>query len=408
MKKFVKKKPDDEAVETRYLIRNNTLIMGAYVGTVTESQIIGQALCDVQKTKQLRVAYTTEEIAKYTNLSLSSSIYSTLHTAVEHLLNCKIILHDAKEKKTEGFVIITYCSYEKGILSLEINSHVLPYLIDPKPPFTKTDLNELKKFGGMRKSKNFSLRLYEVISTSLYLIDSKGMTNVNQYYSLSELKIRTGLVREINDQLEEYVDKNGYTPEALSIAGDLYPVWGEFKRRILDPAIDDINKKQSMDLDYEARCAGRGKKVLGITLCIKRANESQAPDNNDNNEQPETAAENTDLFQAVRNMIPIPLPNKDIETIITVAEGDIDRISCAAKIVWDYKARQESIGKGVGNYTGLLRSAIVDHWTTVPITTTPSPKNKKRRSRGSSHLEKFGFENNDYDFDKLEAEIVSN
>lgn len=388
----------------RYLTRNNTLIMGSYISSVIESQIIDQALYDVQQSNHLRVQYSTEEIARYIGLPLGSAIYSTLHKAVDHLLDCKIVLHDVKNKKTEGFVIVTYCCYNKGILSLEINSHVLPYLINPKPPFTKMDLNDLKKFGEMRKSRNFDLRLYEIISTSLFLIDSKKMTSVERYFSLEELKIRTGLVQEINDQLKEYLDKNGITPAALTIAGDLYPSWGDFKRRVLDPAIVEINKKQSLELSYKTRCAGRGRKVLGLTFCIKRAAESQIADYN---EQPGTASENTDLVYTVRNMIPVPLCEKDIKTLISVADGNIDRINDALKHVLEYKARKESEGKKIDNFTGLLRSAIEKPWTAPLITNTPSPKNKKRGLR-SSHLEKYGFANNIYDFDELEKEIVSN
>ena len=394
---------DDEA--TRFLVRNNMLIMGAYVSTVTESQIIDQALYDVQQTNQLKVEYSTEEIAQHTNLSLSSSIYETLHKAVEHFLNCKIILHDAKQKKTEGFVLVTYCCYDKGILSLEINRHVLPYLINPAPPFTKTDLSDIKKFGGERKSKNFALRLYEIISPSLFLLDK--MTRVEKYFSLEEFKIRTGLVREINDQLLESLEHDDFTSATLNIAGDLYPSWGDLKRRILDPAIAEINKKQPYILSYKTRCGGRGRKVLGITFCIQKAIGSQ---DIEKNEQPEIAPNDTDLISVIRNMITEPLSNKDIKSIIDAAGGSIERVSVAYSAACQYKARQELKGKKIDTFPGLMIAAIKEEWATSPTVSTNTQYRtpKKGWSDSQHHLKKHGFENNIYNFDELEKEIVSN
>lgn len=135
--KIIKTLIADKTDGTKYLSRNNTLIKAIYVSTVIESKIIDQALFDVQQTNQLRINYTTQELAQYINLPLGNAIYPILHKAVEHLLNCKVILHDATSRITEGFVIITYCCYDNGIFTLEINSHVLPYLINPAPPFTK-------------------------------------------------------------------------------------------------------------------------------------------------------------------------------------------------------------------------------------------------------------------------------
>ena len=406
MDNSVKKIPDEEAGTLKYLIRGDTLILGTYICTIVESQIITQALYDVQRKGSLKITYTTQEIAQFASLKLSNSIYPLLHKAVDHLLNCKIILHDAKHKKTEGFVVVTYASYDNGLFSLDINGHVLPYLINPAPPFTKTVLNDMRKFGGMRKSKNFALRLYEIISTWLFLIDDKKMDYVKKYYSLEEIKIRTGLIREVNDQLEAALDKNGITPAALNIAGDLYPIWGDFKRRMLDPAIAEINQTQSMNITYDPKYAGRGKKVLGITFTIKRSQIPQVAEHGENSVQPELTSGNTDLADTVRRMIPYALPRKDIEAIIDAAGGNIDVIRKAYNAVCNYRKS----GNIIRSYTATLISAIREDWSDSPVASSnaPSGKPKKRKSFAQSHKEKYGFSNNSYDFDELEKEIVSN
>lgn len=314
------------------------------------------------------------------------------------------------------------------------------------------------QFKNQRPNSNtssFALRLYEYLRTSKYLLAYTKAVDVP--ISLAELKIRTGIV-QIDNVSQRIIDRYGFTDETLNIIGNPYPKWMDFKKRVLDPAINEINTLGSLHVDYVPMKTGRANKVVGVKFTIKRTDTSaglpedvidsmrkiiteplgsddlmeiykesqenleevsaeyalakkQMPQIHDLKSwlvaaikgkwahQTQNTDTNPELKLAIRNIINEPLSDYALSAIAKAAQGDIQLVQDAYALA----CKQTSSIKDLSKW---LISAITNKWQDDdPVQKQPSRiATQKDYSRNPFNQ----FEQNKYDFDALETDLVRN
>ena len=412
----------DSSDRREVLIRDNDLIRAVYSGTVTDSKILLQAMYDYQhsRSREPVIKYTTEEIAKLIGVKGTEKIYSILHAAVSRLLDHKVIItcESGKRKTTAGFNLVTFAQYDGGLFTIELNHRLYPYLVDLTTPYTAVDMKTVRLFGGERRSKNFALRLYEILKTKLFLLEKDpGITVVDEYLSLAELKIRSGLVKVDDKQVSDVVEMYGATEEALEEIGDPYPVWKDFKRRILDPAIYEIEEKTSVRVSYDPKRVGRSGRITGLTFHLRKKpgaaketvdaayNEAaEAADTScDVRAVQEAAAENMDPVTEIRSFLKEDLTDDELMSLFITADENVERVKAAYDLACSQRGEIYSLMSWMTN-------AIKGRWADQPVVSRPGAGSGHGGNCGGwrgqdSHERRFGFKANEYDFDALEEEL---
>ena len=390
---------EDRKDESKILIRDNMLIRAMYTGSISESKILLQALYDSQRTRQTVLTYSTEEIAECIGTSSGKSIYQVLHRAVKNMLRNTIIIHDSKKNYTEGFVMVPYCSYGHGVLTIELNQRIMPYLTDIKSTYTAMDIKKLQNFGGKKASRNFALRLYEILRTSQYILEGQDAPRyVTEYMTLEEMKLRTGLVREVESGLELMLEKHGMVQETLTKAGDMYPEWKDLKKRVLDPAVKEINETTHLHTEYEPKKVGSSGKIVGLTFRT-RFTDGYVP------KKKEKDSEDGNNLSSVQEIIKEPISDEDARVILDAADGDIEKVRKAYKA-----AEKQSESKKIWDLRKWMVSAIKGGWETDSKPVEKDDRTKKTADEGrieKEHYKRYGFSPNQYDMDELEEELLN-
>lgn len=124
-----------------------------------------------------------------------------------------------------------YINNKSGLVKIRLDEDMKPYLLQLKENFTKYELIYTLYF----KSK-YSIRLYELAKS----IHFKELEEYRRAYTVDELKRLLG--------------------------GETYAEYRDFKRRVLDVAVNEINNFSDKRISYET--IKKGKNVVGIELIV--------------------------------------------------------------------------------------------------------------------------------------------
>ncbi len=376
--------------DARELARDNDLIQAAYSGSAVENRILLQAMYDYQQTGSRLVTYSADDMVRLLNLSPTNHTYDQIRTAINKLMNKGALVTITRGGATMWIHIITSAVYENGRVSIKLNDDIKPFLHDIKNPYTKMCLSTCMRLGGRKSSissSSFSIRLYEILRTRKYLLERDDAVVVT--LSLAELKIRTGLVN-IDDNCQDIIDSYGFTEESLNILGNPYPRWIDFRKRVLDPAVEEINDLGSISVEYIPQKIGRAKKVSAVKFVIRKKKVSDADDSAD--------TVKNDVLQAVKGIIQKPMSDYALSEIVKAAGGDLLRIQNAYNLAC-------SQSKPVRDLARWMIAAIKGGWRADdPPVSIPGSSGTSRAYKNPFN----NFEQNEYDFDALENEIVNN
>ena len=133
-----------------------------------------------------------------------------------------------------GWIAYPEIEPQNGIIRLQLDKKMRPFFFHLKKNFTMIDTIYQYHF---RKSK-YTSRLYEIFSSYHH----RGDGSWTQHFPLSELRALTGT--------------------------EHYPLWADFRRFVLEPAVKEINEASDLNVRYEKRRKGRA--VDGIDVTISR------------------------------------------------------------------------------------------------------------------------------------------
>ncbi|WP_298974694.1 replication initiation protein RepM [uncultured Psychrobacter sp.] len=222
----------------KLVVKDNSLINASYSLGLVEQRIMLLAIVEARETGQGIDTDTFLEVhaqhyADRFDIDVNNA-YSMLSEATQTLFNRQVTytVHDEKRNKPEKRVVrwVSGISYVEGagVVKLRFAPEVVPLITRLEKNFTSYELGQVKNLN------SYATRLYEI------LVSWRSVGKVT--ISLEELRNNLGLIDEYS-RLEA------------------------FKRRVLDLALNQINKHTDITAQYEQHKEGRV--VTGFTFRFK-------------------------------------------------------------------------------------------------------------------------------------------
>lgn len=237
-----------------------------------------------------------------------------------------------------------------GYIELEFSPSLKPYLLQLNELFTKYKLTNVL---GMRCK--YSPRIYEILKANAF----KSQKTIE--IELIELKKILGIEH-------------------------LYPVYADFKKRVIEPAKEDLALVS--DIAFETEEIRVGRKVVAIVFSIKDNSPVVETDNFEFkpleiiNDDLEKERKINEKLEPLKKVIKDSLTTKELLLIYDAANGDLGLIEA----VYLYAK-----GKKVDNLVGYML-AVLKNGFNVPIESVP----KKKKD----------FDEREYDFEALERKLL--
>lgn len=233
----------------QYVRKSNTLVTAPYTLSLQEQRVLLCCLAQIPKdapaSDEIFYTVTTADIIRLSGISATSA-YAELKRAAEGLKRKEVRLTDGPQGDPLDDVVITNwaqaikLSKKGGIIGIQFPKVLLPYLSELNKQFTYYELADVLKM-----SSTYSIRLYELMRQWR----AAGSVEI----PLSELRV-----------MFELQDK--------------YPEYYEFKRRVLDPALKEINDLSPINVMMEPVKAGKSVEGLLFDISQKSKPAKQEPE----------------------------------------------------------------------------------------------------------------------------------
>lgn len=206
----------------------NEVVEASYKLSLNEQRVILACIAQVNSTEMLLITDRFELSAKDFSKLFSvadKTAYEALREVTESLFNRYVVIKDSfSEKATNQYLKTRWISSilyapDEGKITLRFAQDMLPYLSGLKRAFTKYKLEHIGKMTSV-----YAIRLYELLAQW----QSTGTREVELVW------LRTQF--EISDQ---YADMS------------------DFKKRVLNPAVKDINDHSNLKVSWTQRKTGR-------------------------------------------------------------------------------------------------------------------------------------------------------
>lgn len=367
--------------------KSNFLIGAKYKSSLLENKILAVSLTKVRKDEngQLISTVTASELKKYMKKT-NGSFYDQLYSCADNLANRQIVMEDRENNKFMILNIVQTALYDNGKFIIKYNSDLEKYLYGLQQNFTKLSLPVMMSFKSV-----YSFRLYELLkSKAYYPRDKKKTENLFRItFSLSELKLDLGAVNSSYDRVQKILKSSSpdYDKAVEAAKEKTFARWGDFKDRVIDVAVKEINSlpEACMNVSYELGKSGRGGKVYEVAFIVKLTNGMAEFMEPDVVIVPAITAD-INVVEMIDNLLENEdMRVKDIKAIAVAAENNFERVKNAYDIYRKQKAK-------AANFTGWMIAAIKNGY-----------KDSKKYLGNSFH----DFEQNEYDFEQLEMQLLS-
>lgn len=222
---------------TKQLIvkKDNALVNACYVMTLAEQRLLllASAKAGGEKIALQGLQLQASEYAESFKVS-SGAAYKALKEAAEGLFERRVTFHEGPQKKTVTRWV-SHVVYQDGCIEIAFAPKVQPLLCELKNRFTLYALDQVSGLTSVH-----AVRLYEL----LIAWRSTGKTPVFE--------------------LQDFRQKLGIEPEE-------YPRMTDFKRRVLDPALKQINEHTDIEASYQQHKKGRS--ITGFSFEFKAKNQ---------------------------------------------------------------------------------------------------------------------------------------
>ena len=228
------------------IVKSNAFVGASYGLGVVEQRLILLAILKARETDSV-----SEAIGKMLTIHASdymmhfavdrATAYKCLENAVNGLYESEyrfieILPNGERKTHRERFVSGVTYSEGLGLVQLKFTPETIPLVIGLSENFTKYEIEQVSKL-----SSQYALRLYEILA--------QWRTKGKCMLKLAELRFKFGLL------------------------DDEYPRMDNFKKRVLDIAVSEINANTDITTSYEQHKQGR--KIIGFTFTIKQKSTAQ-------------------------------------------------------------------------------------------------------------------------------------
>lgn len=376
--------------------KGNLLITAKYRSSLLENKLLAIALANIQNSYEddngnLISELKASEIKKLMGDS-SNSIYRHLEPIAQQMTGRTIGMKDPEREIFDYKSVVTHAHYENGTFTIEFNHLLKDQIIDIQNKYTVLNLPTMLLFKSV-----YSFRLYELLKSMSYIPKGQKRNeedkNWELKFQLSELKLELGVVNANSDRVQKILSnkKHPNFDEAVKAAPEqVFEQYRDFKRRVLDVAVAEINEKTEINVEYETLKSGRGGKVNAIIFYVSYDNVAQKEEIVKTEEVVEKPMDIDELLDEIYDILEGKFKLKDVRKIAKEADYNLASIKKAYKV---YKKNEDN----VENSVGFMIAAIKDGYE--------STAKKKKTKAKNTFVE---FDQNEYDFDDLEGQLIDN
>lgn len=205
---------------------SNDLTEAAYKLTLNESRLVFLAMAKidtkstVERFSQKAMRIDAREYAETYGVALSHA-YEALQDGSDKLYERDIRTYDKKGRVSQRMRFVGHVKYHEGEGWVELGWYhlIVPHLYLLGQRFTSYELRQVTRLGSP-----YSFRLYELLK--------QWATTGERYISVEKFKQRLGLE-------------------------SLYPRFFDLKRRVIEPAVKELNLHTDLDIDWDVQKKGR-------------------------------------------------------------------------------------------------------------------------------------------------------
>ena len=283
------KKPVPSSADLMYP-KSNIIIRAKYKSSTMEENVFAYAFAHLPSEGRVTeggIAYTfpTKPLQKMMGKESSTYFYTQIKTLATRMLGHQMLIEyeEGGNRKFDYFNLVTRASYGNGYFTVYFNKD-LPLLdVEKSGYYTRLSLR-----AQLELVKVPAKRLYEILKSHCYT--PKGAVKSNPYsfnLSIAQLQLDMGIVDSNEEKVRRILEQPFPDYEkAVEVAEHKTNVgWREFRRRILIPAIEEINEKS----DYTCMCvkftpiaSGLGGKYKEINFEVMVLDPSKFKDRDDN------------------------------------------------------------------------------------------------------------------------------
>ncbi|MFC1104858.1 replication initiation protein, partial [Pasteurella multocida] len=174
--------------------------------------------------------FTVEEFCKHFPDVDMKSAYTQVQNAIRKISKRWITLVDNERELTEVVLVNKRTYFKKeGRFYIEFHEDLMPYIANLKARYTKYELVNIGAF-----TSTHTIRLYELCS---------------QYKTVGKREIKI-------DDLKDWLQVKGK-----------YDLYADFRKRVIEPSVNEINKKSDLLISIEP--VKRGRSIVALTFTIK-------------------------------------------------------------------------------------------------------------------------------------------
>lgn len=333
--------------ENNLITKSNYLIEAPYKLSASEQKVLLSLISLIKPEDKAFETYLfkVKDFAVMLDIK-NKSIYNDIEKITDSLRKRELTIEKENSiLKTSWLSSVEYFK-RKGIVELCFDPKLKPYLLQLKERFTTyrfMNIIQLKSY--------YSIRIYELLK---------------QYEKIKERVFEIKELRRI-----------------LGIDEKQYPLYANFKQKVLKIAYDEINKKT--DINFEFREIKIGKKVEKIKFKIiskKDCNDNDKIEKIKKEEINDGIIEDLKIkikLDTLKNLIDYEITEKDMLSILDIANGSV------GKIIEKYYIIKNK--KDINNFVGLMINAIKDDYKEVKLRNDSVPK--KAQTKFHNFEERF-------------------
>lgn len=207
----------DFCLNTRnYVVQANNLIGGRQALKLNSAKLIRSAIMQVVRDDEELKPYviTIKELAKLLGIP-ASNIYRDIDEITNDIISNPVYVREEKSGKTVRFIKIpwvTRCEYQSDVgVALKLNEELKPFLVNLREHYTQYTLQEV-----LAMKSVYAIRIFEVLQSKIMnkVLPKEG---ADIYVPVQEIR------------------------ECCGCEGK-YPAFGNFKKKVIDRAVNEINR----------------------------------------------------------------------------------------------------------------------------------------------------------------------
>ncbi|SKB92026.1 Initiator Replication protein [Lachnospiraceae bacterium] len=375
--------------------KSNFLIGAKYKSSLLENKILAISLAhsdsfDVDERNTDSPIYSRISVSELRKTlgANKGSFYQQLNQVASQMTGKSIGMSTEDSKAFDYIAVVTRARCENGIFTIEYNHALRKYIYQIKKNYSRLNLNLMLRF-----KNNYSFRLYELLHSKCYRMkdDPSAGNFYNIRFSLAELKLELGIVNAELDSVKRVLrnQKNPDYDRAVEVSPEqMFESWSDFRRKVLEKAVKEINDSSDMHIEYETIKKGKGGKVCLIDFKVVMDEKTETSGQNVEPIIPQVLSEDEklDIIVDIKALLGRDFTAKDARKIADAAEYDYLKVEEAVD------AYRKS--RGVQNPVGWIIAAIREGYSISEAGDVKDPF--------------LNFEERDYDFEDLEARFAKN